>query len=375
MSTSGSFSRKSPPRGVLPSSNCSAKEDLVARFSSLRSARLFSRELPDVDIADLDAPASLRKNSLVEAFLKKNDEGRPEDFFEKSLLGHEDTKEIASVLFGSEVLIANAYIIATGGLSHPETGSTGDGFEWLRDLGHTVVDPTPTIVPLAVGDEGMGRLIKKLSGTTLKQAKITFFVDGVKKFAREGDILCTHFGLSGPTILNAAGKVAELLKEGEVTARIDLYPKKDLGALDQEVLALFELHKNKDVDNALADMLPTALTREGIKNISFAYAGNEMRNVSTSTVPKVHSFFRDDRKKFVHTLKNLHVEITGLLGFDKAVVADGGVPLSEIDMETFASKKVDNLYITGDLLHINRPSGGYSLQLCWTSGYVAGSSA
>jgi predicted Rossmann fold flavoprotein len=266
---------------------------------------------------------------------------QPDYFFENfsGATGELKSSLVTGVSFGIETFTADAYIIATGGLSHPETGSTGDGFGWLRDLGHTVVDPTPTIVPLAMGDEGMGGLIKKLSGTTLKQAKITFFVDGVKKFAREGDILCTHFGLSGPTILNAAGKVAELLKEGEVTARIDLYPKKDLGALDQEVLALFELHKNKDVDNALADMLPTALTREGIKNISFAYAGNEMRNVSTSTVPKVHSFFRDDRKKFVHTLKNLHVEITGLLGFDKAVVADGGVPLSEIDMETFASKK------------------------------------
>jgi predicted Rossmann fold flavoprotein len=278
--------------------------------------------------------------------------------------------KITGVDFGGTVYIGQTYVLATGGLSHPETGSTGDGFGWLRELGHTVVAPTPTIVPLAVGNCETESMVKRLSGTALKGAKITFYVDGVKKFAREGDILCTHFGLSGPTILNAAGKVAELLKEGEVTARIDLFPRSDLGELDKKIIALFEMHKNKDIDNALADLLPTALTREIINHTGLTY----IENRSSIPTVKVHSFSREDRKKFVQLLKNLTVEITGLLGFDKAVVADGGVPLTELDTATFRSKIIPNLYITGDLLHINRPSGGYSLQLCWTSGYVAGSS-
>jgi predicted Rossmann fold flavoprotein len=196
------------------------------------------------------------------------------------------------------------------------------------------------------------------------------YVDGVKKFAREGDILCTHFGLSGPTILNAAGKVAELLKTGEVTARIDLFPKDDLGTLDKKVLALFEQHKNKDVDNALSELLPAALVRELLDELHTTTP----RSLASRSMPKVHSFSKDDRKLLVQLLKNIVCEIDGLLGFDKAVVADGGVPLSEIDMDTFGSKIVPDLYITGDLLHIKRPSGGFSLQLCWTSGYIAGSS-
>jgi predicted Rossmann fold flavoprotein len=277
---------------------------------------------------------------------------------------------IFGVDFGGTLYTGETYVLATGGLSHPETGSTGDGFGWLRELGHTVVAPTPTIVPLAVGDSAAESMVKRLSGTALKNSKITLYVDGVKSFAREGDILCTHFGLSGPTILNAAGKVAELLKEGEVTARIDLFPKEDLGSLDKKIVTLFEQNKNKDIDNALVDLLPTALARELLSHTGLTYTVH----TRPTSMTKVHSFSREDRKKFVQLLKNITVEITGLLGFDKAVVADGGVPLTELDTTTFRSKIIPNLYITGDLLHINRPSGGYSLQLCWTSGYVAGSS-
>jgi predicted Rossmann fold flavoprotein len=266
---------------------------------------------------------------------------------------------IRGVTFGGTTYTAQTYVLATGGLSHQETGSTGDGFGWLRDLGHTVVSPTPTIVPLAIDDSHFGLKIKRLSGTVFPKSKITFLVDGVKKFAREGDILCTHFGLSGPTILNAAGKVAVLLKEGEVTARIDLFPQDDLGSLDTKIVTLFERHKNKDVDNALVDMVPGTLLRELLQDVH---------------MPKVHSFGREDRKRLVMALKNSTVTISGLLGFDKAVVADGGVPLIEVDTATFCSRVIPNVYITGDLLHIKRPSGGYSLQLCWTSGYVAGSS-
>lgn len=255
---------------------------------------------------------------------------------------------------------ATSYIFATGGVSHPETGSTGDGFAFLKELGHAVVTPTPTIVPLRVKDAW----VKRLSGTTLQQAKITFFVEGARMFSKKGDILLTHFGLSGPTILNAAGQVADIEHQGQVTAEIDLYPTTDMGVLDRQLVALFDEHKNKQLNTALALMLPAQLAEEVIQLVP-----------GLSLTEKVHSVSKEHRRVLAHRLKALPVTIEGLMGMSKAVVADGGVPLDEIDMRTMRSKKCENAFVVGDLLHINRPTGGYSLQLCWTTGYLAGMNA
>ncbi len=272
-----------------------------------------------------------------------------------------EDKKIVSVMCGRQEYKAASYIIATGGVSHPETGSTGDGFLWLKKMGHTVADPTPTIVPIAVADEW----IKVLAGTSLSFMKITFFSEGKKKFSKTGKVLFTHFGLSGPLILNSASQVADLLHSGAVTATIDAYPDTDLGALEKKIIAVFDANKNKMLKNIFKEITPPG-TAESILSL-----------LKEKIVPetKVHSVTKEQRKIIVHLLKALPVTVTGLMGFDRAVVADGGVPLSEIDTKTMRSKKIENLFITGDLLHINRPSGGYSLQLCWTTGFVAGSNA
>lgn len=254
---------------------------------------------------------------------------------------------------------AASYVLATGGVSHPETGSTGDGFAWLKELGHTVAEPTPTIVPLKVR-EGW---VKELAGVSLPAMKITFFVHGAKKFSRSGPLLFTHFGISGPTILNSAGKVADLLQEGSVTAHLDLFPGVDHGMLDKKVTELFDTNKNKALKNVFKDLVPP-----GTSDALLA-----LTEIDPET--KVHSVTKEDRKSLVELMKRVPLTITGLMGLDRAVVADGGLPLTEVDTRTMRSRLVDNLFITGDLLHITRPSGGYSLQLCWTTGYVAGSNA
>ncbi len=259
---------------------------------------------------------------------------------------------------GGKYYTADSFILATGGVSHPETGSTGDGFKWLRDLGHHIVDPTPSIVPLAVKES----YIKKLAGVSLSFMKITFFMDGKKAFSKTGKILFTHFGLSGPLILNSATKVQDLLYAGPVSATIDMYPDTDLGAVDASLVKAFDKSKNKMLKNVLPEACP-----EGMGDAVLS-----LLKIDTTT--KVHSVSREARKDIAKLLKAMPVTITGLMGFDRAVVADGGVPLTEMDMRTMRSHLYKNLYITGDLLHINRPSGGYSLQLCWTTGYVAGTS-
>jgi predicted Rossmann fold flavoprotein len=281
---------------------------------------------------------TIKTNSPVEKIIKKGD-------------------SVSQVLSKGVSDIGTSVILATGGMSHPETGSTGDGFRWLRDLGHTVENPTPSIVPLAVKDAW----VKALAGVSLSFMKINFFVDGKRAFSKIGKVLFTHFGLSGPLILNAAKKVGDLLHTGEVTATIDMYPDTEFDVLERKVITVFDANKNKVFKNVVKEFVPDGMSDAVLDLLPF-----ELRDT------KVHSVSKEDRKKIIHLLKGMPVTIEGLMGYDRAVVADGGVPLVEIDTKTMLSKKCTNLYITGDLLHINRPSGGFSLQLCWTTGFVAG---
>jgi len=267
---------------------------------------------------------------------------------------------ISGVSVNGQRLTANSYILATGGHSHPETGSTGDGFNWLSMLGHAVKAQTPTIVPLAVADAW----VKGLAGTTLPAVRIVFYLDGVKKHALKGDILCTHFGLSGPLILNTASTVADLLHEGAVTAIIDLYPSEDIGAFDNRIIAVFDANKNKTLKNVWNEIAPLG-TQHALMPL--------LKGIDPDS--KVNSITKEQRRMIVDLLKTLPVSITGLMGYERAVIADGGLSLEEVDMRTMRSKKYENLFVTGDLLHISRPSGGYSLQLCWTTGFVAGKNA
>ncbi len=252
---------------------------------------------------------------------------------------------------------ASSYILATGGLSHPETGSTGDGFEWLTRLGHSVKQPTPTLVPWKTSDAW----ITKHSGTAIDDCKITVFVDDSKYFSCTGRILCTHTGLSGPVVLNHSSKLQDALLSGSVKGFIDLFPTKNHKEINEHILAVFDSNKNKQLKNVLSEIT---------KLHSFELILQKHLPYKIET--PVNEVSKEFRKSFIQLLKNIPIQITGLEGYQKSVVADGGISLSEIDTKTMRSKKISNLSITGDLLDIRRPSGGFSLQLCWTTGYVAG---
>lgn len=271
---------------------------------------------------------------------------------------------IRAVLVKGAQYRAKTFIFATGGVSHPETGSTGDGFKWLKELGHTVVSPTPDIVPLEVKDAW----IKSLAGVSLSFMKITFFTEErgqkIKQFTKKGKILFTHFGLSGPLILNSSKMVSDLLHKGDVVAFIDAYPDTDIGTLETKLVKIFDQNKNKNLKNIFKEITPDG-TSDAIMSL--------LKNIDMNK--KVHSITKEERRMIVDLLKALPVSVIGLMGHDRAVVSDGGIDLKEIDTKTMRSKKIENLFVTGDLLHINRPSGGYSLQLCWTTGYIAGGNA
>ncbi len=255
---------------------------------------------------------------------------------------------------------AKKFILSTGGSSHSETGSTGEGVNWLKQFGHTVHTPNPNIVPLTVEDQW----VKDLSGTTLSFMKITFGSNLSKeqgRFAKTGKVLFTHFGLSGPLILNSAYEVKKLLNGGSVEAEIDLYPDTEVGTIREKILKVFEQNKNKTLKNVLKEFVP-----HGMSEAVAAQLEGELLE------EKVHSVSREARHAIADRLKAMPLTITGTMGMDWAVISDGGVDLREVDTKTMQSKKVENLYLVGDVLNVNRPSGGFSLQLCWTTGYVAG---
>ncbi len=268
---------------------------------------------------------------------------------------------IFSLKCGDKSFKAEKYILAVGGSSRPETGSSGDGFEWLHGLGHTIKTPSPNITPLGVSDNW----VKSVSGVVLKGVSISFFVDSKRRLKLRGDVLFTHFGISGPLILNNAYKVADLLQEGTVVAQIDCFPDINEKELDLKIVEILNQNGAKQLKNVLNHFTPAG----------FSPVLRELLSVQVDFDTKTSEVNKQSRTLIVNNLKHLSLTVEKLMGFERAVVADGGVDLKEVDTRTMRSLKLDNLYITGDLLDINRPSGGFSLQLCWTTGYIAGVSA
>jgi predicted Rossmann fold flavoprotein len=262
-------------------------------------------------------------------------------------------------LKSGEVIPGRAFILATGGKSHPETGSTGEGFAWLKKLGHRVAESEAALVPIAVADAW----VKKISGVSLPTAKVTIFQNDVKQSVHRGKVLFTHFGLSGPAILNMSAEVGELLSYGEVVLSLDLLPHHDYATLNAELQKLFASDINKKFKNAIGALVPAA----------FVPVILERSHVNPDTA--CHSVTREERLSLVKLLKDIHIRPTRLMNTDRAIVTSGGVELAEVDWKTMRSCLISNLYLVGDVLNIDRPSGGYSLQICWTTGFVAGSAA
>ena len=268
-----------------------------------------------------------------------------------------DEKSIASiVLENGEEIFAKSFVIATGGKSYPKTGSTGDGFVWLKKLGHTIIKPDSALVPVNIHDEW----VKSLPGVTLPDIKISLFQDDKKVESKKGKILFTHFGVSGPTVLNMSRKINELLPYGDVFISLDILPQFDFSSLNTELQKLFKDNSNKKFKNAFSDLIPSALISPVL----------EISKINGDTF--CHSITRDERIKLMHILKDMRMQVESLMSPENAIVSSGGVELKEVDFKTMRSNLFSNLYLTGDILNINRPSGGYSLQLCWTTGFVAG---
>lgn len=253
---------------------------------------------------------------------------------------------------------AKSFIVTTGGTARPETGSSGDGFKWLAKLGHTIVTPEAALVPVKTAEEWS----HQLQGLSLPSVKITLFENDKKIESKVGKILFTHFGLSGPLVLNMSRAIGDAIKNNP-SLTLDIFPTLDQVALDEKFRKHLTTAQNKKWHNALIGFVPPLLATVLI----------ELSGIDPEIF--VNKIPRASRLAFVKLLKNLTLTPTGLLSADKAIVSSGGVALEEIDFKTMCSKKIKNLYLAGDILDFDRPSGGFSLQICWTTGFVAGESA
>jgi predicted Rossmann fold flavoprotein len=273
---------------------------------------------------------------------------------------HSKNDQVTGVeLRGGRMIRGAAYILATGGTSHPETGSTGDGYGWLRSLGHTVIAARAALVPVALKDP----IVKKAAGASVQNAKITLFQNGIMQTQHRGKVLFTHVGLSGPGILNVSREIGELLSYGPVDIEIDFLPDMGYEKVNAALQGILKEHANRKIRNSLKGLLVTTLSHLVL----------ERAKVDPETL--CNAITRVQRLAIQKELKHSRFEVSHLLGMDKAIITAGGVDLQEVDFKTMSSTKYKNLYFVGDVLNIDRPSGGYSLQLCWTTGAVAGQSA
>jgi predicted Rossmann fold flavoprotein len=248
-------------------------------------------------------------------------------------------------------------IIATGGLSFPSTGSTGDGLAWAKSFGHTIIAPRPALAPVTVAENW----IESLQGLSFPDASIAIWSQQKKIKTFTGDLLFTNKGLTGPVIHNASRLIGELQANGQVVATIDCLPNESAEILDRRLQ--IELANNYQIRNYLETFIAKRLA-----DVVLQVAGVMPGKISNS-IAKL------ERKAIVRVLKELPCTVTSVAGFDRAMITAGGVSLKEIDAKTMESKKVKNLYFVGEVLDLDGPSGGYNLQVCWTTGYAAGRAA
>lgn len=262
---------------------------------------------------------------------------------------------VTGVQAGGKRYEADRVILATGGASYPLTGSTGDGYRFAGALGHKIEPPKPSLVPLVE----RGNVCSALMGLSLKNVRLTVFENQKKLYSDFGELLFTHFGLSGPLVLSAS---AHMRRFGDkpYTAEIDLKPALDEAQLDRRLLADFEKYNNCDFGNALGDLLPRKLIP-----VVITRSGVDARQ-------KVHSVTKEQRQTLLTVLKHFRIEISGARPIAEAIITSGGVSVKEVDPKTMQSKKVAGLYFAGEILDVDAYTGGFNLQIAWSTAFVAG---
>ena len=276
-----------------------------------------------------------------------------------------ENSQIIGVIAEGTKIKADKIILATGGKSYPLTGSTGDGYELVKKLGHTITKIQPSLVPLESYNRDM---CKELQGLSLRNIKIQLEDIEAKKNIYEdfGEMMFTHFGVSGPTILSSSAhlvrykKIEEKLKNRKIILKIDLKPALTEEKLDERVLRDFRKENNKQFKNSLNKLLPQKLIQPIINKSSI------------NPNKKVNEITKEERRRLVKLLKEFIIEIKGFRPIEEAIITSGGINIKEINPKTMESKKIKGLYFAGEIIDVDAYTGGFNLQIAYSTGYVAG---
>ncbi len=254
--------------------------------------------------------------------------------------------------------MADAVVLATGGLSYPATGSTGDGYRMAEELGHTIRECMPALVPMEISEPWCGLL----QGLSLKNVTLTMCCGAKKIWQGFGEMLFTHFGISGPLVLSASSFYHKCKKPEEVTVTIDLKPALTVEQLDRRILRDFEQNPNKQFKNVIGSLYPAKLTPVMI----------DLSGIDGDK--RIHEITRQERDRLIEKTKKMQMHVSGLRDFTEAIITQGGVKVKEVNPSTMESKLVKGLYFAGEMLDLDAVTGGFNLQIAWSTGHLAGSS-
>lgn len=322
------------------------------RLKTERGGRVFPHSDHSSDVIRVLSDA-LRKNG-VEVILGAD---------VKNIMLSDDESRVTGVTFSLnkhvQEIDCKSVIVATGGLSYATTGSTGDGLAWAEKLGHTITETRPSLVPFVCREE----YVRGLQGLSLKNVTVSIFSGKKKLYTDFGEMLFTHFGVSGPLILSASAMVGDKLSKGELDMFIDLKSALDFDTLDKRLLRDFEENMNKNFENAISGLLPAKLIP-----VTITLSGIDPRK-------KVHDISKEERQNFVRLLKAFPCTVTGLRDYNEAIITRGGVSVKNINPSTMESKLISGLYFAGEMIDVDAKTGGFNLQIAWSTGALAGISA
>ena len=311
-----------------------------------------------VERGDRVFPVSDHSSDIIAAFsgaLRKRNVDIRLNTEVRSILYTED-RVVGVTLANGKTLKADKIIVCTGGISYASTGSTGDGYRFAKESGHRFVEPKPALVPLEIRESWC----KELMGLSLKNVTLTMMKGKKKLYEEFGEMLFTHFGVSGPLVLSASSYYNG---DPDTMLYLDLKPALTAEQLDKRILRDFEENMNKQFKNSLGGLFPAKLIPVMI-DLSGIHPEKKVNEVS-----------REERQNFVQLIKNLPLTVTGTRSFAEAIITRGGVSVKDVNPSTMESKLIQNLYFAGEVLDLDALTGGFNLQIAWSTGHLAGESA
>lgn len=302
-------------------------------------------------------PKSDKSSDIIGALSKFIDRSGVNLLLETKVKNILKTKNKFKVITDKETLEFDKLILATGGISYPLTGSTGDGFKFVKNLGHTLIDLKPSLTSIQIKDP----FIKELQGLSLKNVTLKTFKNEKEIYSQFGDMIFTHYGISGPIVLTTSSYIHKYITK-DLSFSIDLKPALNYNKLDERILRDFTLYNNKQFKNSLNDLFPQKIISTIIK----------LSNINPEKI--VHQITKVERENLIYIIKNMKLQFKSLRPIEEAIITSGGIDVKEINPSTMESLIVENLFFAGEMIDVDALTGGFNLQIAFSTGFLAGSS-